>query len=54
MPPRPPLFGIRVHPVAGFLIALAIVGIVVLIVCATNTNFMLRVNPSAASPFDPH
>ena len=53
MPPRPPLFGIRVHPVVGFLVALAIVGAVVLILCATNSNFMPQFNPFATM-LDPH
>lgn len=53
MPPRPPLFGIRIHPIVGLLVIIALVGVALLICFAANPNFMPQLNPfgNGGSPF---
>jgi hypothetical protein len=51
MPPRPPLLGIRVHPVVLIIVIVALIGIAVLIAMAGNHNVLPRFNPFS-SPFD--
>jgi hypothetical protein len=50
-PPKPPLFGIRIHPVVGIIAVLFLVAVRFLIACASNPNFLPKVNPfSSAIP----
>jgi hypothetical protein len=52
MPPKRPLFGIRVHPVVAVSVALALVGIAALICLAARPDFLPEFNPFAGgSPF---
>ena len=44
-PPRPPIFGIRIHPVVMLLLILALVGVGLLIAFASNPNFLPTFNP---------
>ena len=55
-PPRPPLFGMRIHPVVGIVAVLLLVAVGLLIAFASNPNFLPQVNPfssmiEAPSPF---
>ena len=45
MPPRRPIFGIRVHPLAGVAVALALIGAVILVICASDATFLPQFNP---------
>ncbi len=52
MPPKRPLFGIRIHPVVLALAAFALVGIAALICLAARPDFLPEFNPFAeGSPF---
>ena len=44
-PPKPPIFGIRVHPVVGVIVFILLVGAGVLIALATNPNWLPAYNP---------
>ena len=44
-PPKPPLFGIRIHPVVGAIVILTLVGIGLLIALASNPRFLPEINP---------
>ena len=44
-PPKPPMFGIRIHPVAGVVILLLLVVLGLLVAFMTNPNFLPAFNP---------
>lgn len=55
-PPKPPLFGMHIHPVVGIVAVLLLVAVGLLIAFASNPNFLPQVNPfssmiEAPSPF---
>ena len=48
-PPKPPLFGIRIHPVAAVAMILLLVALGLLIAFVSNPNFMPSINPFPGS-----
>ena len=48
-PPKPPVFGIQIHPLAGLAIFVLLVAMGLLIACATNPNFLPGFNPFGGS-----
>ncbi|HWN94737.1 MAG TPA: hypothetical protein VNT99_06880 [Methylomirabilota bacterium] len=55
-PPKPPLFGIRIHPLAGLGVLIFLVAVGLLIALASDPNFLPAINPfpgSVPSPLDP-
>ena len=53
-PPKPPIFGIRIHPLAAVAILLLLVAVGLLIVFASNPNFLPTSNPiQNSSPSGP-
>ena len=48
-PPKPPLFGIKIHPVVGVLLLLLFVAVGLLIAFASNPNFLPAINPFPGS-----
>jgi len=49
-PPKPPLFGIRIHPVVGVALLILLVAFGLLIAFASNPNFMPAFNPFPGAP----
>ncbi len=54
-PPKPPIFGIRIHPLAGLVGLILLVAVGLLIAFASNRNFLPAINPfpGAVPSFDP-
>ena len=48
-PPKPPLFGIKIHPVVGVVLLLLLVAVGLLIAFASNPNFLPALNPFPGS-----
>ena len=44
-PPKPPFFGIRIHPAVAVMAVLLLVAVGLLIAFASNPNFLPQVNP---------
>ena len=44
-PPKPPVFGIRIHPLAAVIILVLLVAVGLLIAFASNPNFLPTFNP---------
>ena len=44
-PPKPPIFGIRIHPLVGLGVLLLLVAVGLLIAFASNPNFLPALNP---------
>ena len=44
-PPKPPLFGIRIHPVVGIALLIFLVAVGLFIAFASNPNFLPAINP---------
>ena len=55
-PPKPPVFGIKIHPLAGLALLLLLVAVGLLIAFANHQNFLPALNPlpgSVPSSLDP-
>ena len=49
-PPKPPFFGIRIHPVVVVILFLVLVAVGMLIAFASNPNFLPSYNPFSSIP----
>jgi len=52
MPPRPPLFGMRIHPAVLIVVTIILVGVALLICCGANPNFIPKWNPFSPPAFN--
>ena len=55
-PPKPPIFGIKIHPMLGLALLALLVAVGLLIAFASNPNFLPSLNPfpgAVPSALDP-